>query len=136
MESKYMSLRKSRDDEEFFSDLSMDTRLDLQRLRKTKLLTQILFLLATLAFIANVYLLLRNSRAVNLQDGLLTELVPPSKCKREKKSTMNVADKCRQCHLRQLRSEMNPCTLLPLLRSLIAHGMTCCLSVKPRCLLL
>ena len=85
MESKYMSLRKASDDEELFSDLSIDTGLDLQRLRKTKLLTQILLLLATLAFIANVYLLLRNYRAVNLQDGLYTELVPPSKCKREKK---------------------------------------------------
>lgn len=68
-----MPIRKSSDDEESISDLSI---ADLQRLRKTKLLTQILLLLATLAFIANIYVLLRNSRAVNLQDGLYTELVP------------------------------------------------------------
>jgi putative heme degradation protein len=70
-----MPIRKSSDDEESISDLSI---ADLQRLRKTKLLTQILLLLATLAFIANIYVLLRNSRAVNLQDGLYTELVPSS----------------------------------------------------------
>ena len=70
-----MPIRKSSDDEESIPDLSI---ADLQRLRKTKLLTQILLLLATLAFIANIYVLLRNSRAVNLQDGLYTELVPSS----------------------------------------------------------
>jgi hypothetical protein len=79
MERKYVPLRKSSDDEESFSDLSMDTRLDLQPLRKTRLLTQILLLLTAVAFIANVYLLLHNSGAVNLQDGLYTELVPSSK---------------------------------------------------------
>lgn len=78
-----MPIRKSSDDEESISDLSIDARLDLQRLRKTKLLTQILLLLATLAFIANIYVLLRNSRAVNLQDGLYTELVPSSESERK-----------------------------------------------------
>ncbi len=80
-----MLVRKSSDDEESISDLSIDARLDLQRLRKTKLLTQILLLLATLAFIANIYFLLSNSRAVNLQDGLYTELVPSSESEPKKK---------------------------------------------------
>lgn len=80
-----MPIRKSSDDEESISDLSIAARHDLLRLRKTKLLTQILLLLATLAFIANIYFLLRNSRAIKLQDGLYTELVPPSESERKKK---------------------------------------------------
>lgn len=81
----YTPIRKSSDEEDYSNNstesLSSITHVNYLRKYSNKILTKILLflILLTISLLAvNIHFFINRSRAVNLQDGLYTQLVPSS----------------------------------------------------------
>jgi hypothetical protein len=82
-----MPVRKSSDNDEPFRDQDADSSVESlyvhpnpRSLSKTKFVTQVLLFFTSVAFVANLYFLIRNSstRNLSLERGLYPKVVPPS----------------------------------------------------------